>query len=338
MKKRTIFTALMVLCLSTFIFVGISFAAPVLKIAHPRPLQSETQTELEAFVEDVEKGTEGRVKCKIYGANQLGSPEQVMENVGMGTVEMLLGWPNTTLDKRFEVYCLPGAVGTYEEGRKLYKQGSPFIKLLNDVYGKFDQVIIAAYPSGFQYSSFKNEPPKSVYDPYAKKNMKIRQASLKYLVYITDGLGYTTSVLPWGEIFTALQTGIIDGLGSFSAESTYLTLRDAIKYTLPISTYLDVFFLTINKEVLDGFSDADRAAVAKAAARFQEKRFDRVVASDKEYLEKLSKHGVTVMPVTEEQKKAFQKRIKEYVWLHLRKDLGADFFDKATKAVEDSLK
>ena len=313
-------------------------AAPVLKISHPRPVQSETQADLELFVKNIEKYTNGRVKCKIYGANQLGGVEQVMENVAMGTVEMLLGWPNTTLDPKLEIYDLPGMVATYEEGRKVYKQGSPFMAVLNEAYSKFDQIVIAAYPSGFQYQLFKNKPKNDVYDPMAKKPYKLRVAGLKYLVYTTDALGYITSTMPWGEVFTGLQTGIIDGLGAYSSESTYLMLRDAIKYVLPVRTFCDMYLLTINKEVWDGFSETDRAAVAKAAAEFQEKRFSRVPASDKEYLKKLADHGVTIMNVTEKQQAAFQKRIKDYVWPRLRKDMGAAFFDKATKAAEASKK
>lgn len=341
MRKSIVFFSVFLIffCVLVMGFADFGYAAyPLVKIAHPRPVQSATQADLEGFVKNIEKYSEGRVKCKIYGANQLGGPEQVMENVAMGTVEMLLGWPNTTLDNQLEVYCLPGMVSTYDEGRKVYKQGSPFINILNEVYGKHNQMVIAAYPSGFQYTFFKNKPDKSVYDPYAKKSIKLRQAPIKYLVYITDGLGYMTSTMPWGEVFTGLQTGIIDGLGSFSAESAYLSFRDAINYVLPVKTYLDVYLLTINKELWDSFSDNDKKAVSKAAAEFQEKRFNAVVESDKMYLKKLADHGVEILNITDEQQAAFQKRIKQYVWEHLRKDLGPKFFDKVTKAAEASVK
>ena len=339
MKKiNSTLAAFFLIGLCLFAFAAESDAATKkMKLSHPRPLTTLMHQDMELFAAKVKEYTEGRVELILYGAGQLGSSEAVMESVGMGTVEIMLGWPNTTLDQRLEVYSMTGLAMNYDEAAKVYKQGSPYMDILQDVYASQNHKILATYPTSFCCMSFIKEP-KDIYNPEAKHTEKMRVAPINALRYMPEAIGYITSPVPWGETFTALQTGVVDGLGHLGPELTYLTFRNVIKYYFPVNLYLDVYLLSINLELWEELSQADRDAISKAAAEIEVKRFKDAPDEQQSWVDKLEESGVKILPITDEQQTTLQLKVRDFVWTNIKNDIGLEFFEKVTKAAEESKK
>ncbi|MEI8634008.1 hypothetical protein P4S72_21830 [Vibrio sp. PP-XX7] len=67
---------------------------------------------------------------------------------------------------------------------------------------------------------------------------------------LADNLGYIGSPLPFSEAFTAVQTGVVDGVIGSGAEGYYASFRDVTKTYIPLNTHFEFWYLMINSERL----------------------------------------------------------------------------------------
>lgn len=336
MKKRLFIITLLVVILSVFM-VNCAYAKPVKwKLSHHRPLGTPIDKDMQKFAADVKEATEGRVIIEVFPAAQLGGSEVVMERVGMGSIEMMLGYPTSTIDPHLEIYGLPAIAKNYDELYKLLGHGTPFMNILQDAFAKSDIHTLASYAVGFVGLSFK-KPIPNMLDPKAKHTEKVRTATLNSFRYPAEALGYLATPIPMGDLFTALQTGIVDGSYGNGPEVIYLQYRDVVKCFVHIKAQADIFFLIVNKDAFEDLDKKDQEAITKLAAKLEKDRFLEAAEDEEGWLDKLDEKGTKVYRLSDEQINDFHSTIREYSWPKLREAIGADFFDKAIKAREESL-
>lgn len=307
------------------------------KLSHHRPVNSQLDKDMIQFANDVDKATSGRVKIEVFPAAQLGGSELVMERVGMGAVEMMVGFPSSTMDPKLDIYSLPGIAKDFSDLRKLFRAGSPYMKILEKTFNDLDIHVLASYCTAFSGMCFKGEP-SNILDPAAKHKEKIRVPSINSYRYAAESLGYLTTPLPWGEVFTALQTGVVDGVSGPAAEPTYTSLRDVIKCYVPVNSQADTFFLLVNTDSFKKISKEDQAAIMKLASALEDSRFKVAGKEQTMWENRLKESGVKVYSLTDAQLAAFQKTIQDYSWPKLRKDMGEAFFDGVIAAWKTALK
>ena len=335
MKKLVAFILILV---SLFIWQVQSVeAASKWKLSHHRPVGSPIDLDLHKFSKDVEKVTEGRVVIEIYPAAQLGGSDIVMERVGIGAIEMLLGYPTSTLDPKLDMYSVPAIAGDYAELQKLFTHGSPFMDKIHQTFGELDIYTLVSYCVGFTGLGLK-EPIDGMLDPNKKHKEKIRSATLNSFRYPAEAIGYLATPIPMGDLFTALQTGIVDGSYGNGPEVVYLQFRDVIKHFIPIRAQADIFFLVVNKDVFLNLSEKDQKAIKEVAAKFEKDRFAVAEKDEEMWLKRLEEKGTKIHRLSEAQTKAFHKVIADYSWPKLRVDIGSKYFDEAMKEREKLLK
>lgn len=333
MKK--IFLSL--LCGALLLAVGANECLAVTwKMAHNRPVTDNVQKNLEVFAHEVENGTDGRVKIQIYPAGQLGGGDAVFEKVAMGSVEMLCGWMNPTLDEKLEVYIIPGFVNNYEDISKMYAVGSPYMNILSELCERLGIKILGSYAQYMAGCAFVEEPNEPL-NPNAIHNEKVRILAARTHAYIWEGLGYKATPIAYAEILPSLQTGVIDGVATIGAETTYILLRDTAKYWLPANTNYEPWFIMINSDAWNSISPEDQAVVSDAAKKLEAKRWVDAPKDMAYWEQELRDQGIKVYELTDEQLDAFQTRIREYVIPKLRNDLGAEFIDEVVESINKSL-
>lgn len=335
MKK--IIIALLVVAMVS-IFASSAFAGTTKwKLGHFRPTTDDAHANLLEFAKNVKERTSGRVDIQIFPAAQLGSAETCFEKMGIGSLEMTCGWFNTTLDKRLEINIFPGAVGTYKDVRKVYRVGSPFMNILQELCTPLGIRIAGSYAQYLSGLAFI-ELPKDVLNPNAKQSQKLRVPNQKQFAWTIESLGYSVTPLPTTEIFTALQTRVIDGIATQGAQTIYMSTRDLVKYWVPLDIHYEPWFMFISEQALNKLSKQDQAVVLDECKKLEDKKFKDAEPIMREYEKKLAQHGIKVVKVSPEIKAAFQKRIREYVLPKFKVELGEEFYKKVVKAIEDSKK
>ncbi|WP_303322861.1 TRAP transporter substrate-binding protein DctP [Cloacibacillus evryensis] len=337
MQKKKFSQYLLIIFVVLLALANMADASVKWKLSHHRPVGSTIDVDLKKFASDVGKATEGRVKIEVFPAAQLGGSEIVMERVGIGAIEMVLGYPTTTMDPRFDIYNVPALAKNYDELEKLFSHGSPFMNIIHGTFAKLDMHTLMSYCVSFVGLGLKH-PVDGMLDADTKHKEKIRTATLNSFRYPAEAIGYLATPIPMNDLFTAIQTGIVDGSYGNGPEVVYLQFRDVIKSYIPIRAQSDIFFLVVNKDAFDGLDVKDQKIITDLANKFEKNRFKIAAQEENNWLKRLAEKGTKIHELNEKQVASFHKTIQDFSWPKLKKDIGEKFFNDAIKARDEALK
>lgn len=298
--------------------------AATLKISHIRPQGTIVDNELKEFAGNVETATEGDVKVKIFAASALGDYTTVQERISVGAVDMAVQPAATAASRQMQITYFPYVAANWKEAKVAYGPGGAIYEAMKELYAKQDITMLAAYPVYFGGVAL-NRDAVSPGDPNTDKGIKVRVPGIKSFQLTSDALGYISSPIPFSEAFTAVQTGVVDGVIGSGAEGYYASFRDVTKTYVPVNTHFEAWYMVINSETLADLDDEDRAALIKAATDFEAKRWERAEADQGDYEQKLADHGATIVKLSDEELAAAAKKVRAEVWPKILNDIGAEW-------------
>ena len=307
----------------TLLLAGAAQAADW-KLAHVRPQGAAIDVDLNRFADEVKAATGGKIAAKIYPASALGDYTVVQERIGVGAVEMACQPAAAAADKRFQILFFPYLVKDYAQARKNFSGDTPLRKEIAALYEKQGISVLAAWPVYFGGISL-NKEPKAPGDPDVAQGLKVRVPPMKTFQLLAENTGYMATPMPFSEVFTAVQTGVVDGIVGSGAEGYYASFRDVTKYYLPTNTHFEVWYLIINSELLAGLDDAERTRLLEVAKQFEDRRWETVEADQKKNEAKLAENGAKIVAVTPEQIAKTAAVAEQKVWPEILKDVGEDW-------------
>lgn len=247
------------------------------------------------FAELVKEKSGGRITIEVFPSAQLGEEKAVIEQVQLGAIEFTrvstgaLGGFN----KQYEVFSLPYIFDSDEHLWKFLEsdKGTELLDSLESSRMKG----LAYYSSGAR-SFYSTKPLTSIDDI---KGQKVRVIQNKVNIDLMEALGANATPMAYGEVFSALQTGIID-----AAENNYPSFLTSNHYQQAKNLILDQHqrvpeTLLISKITWDKLSETDRAIIKEAAEESvatQRAEWDRF---EKDSEEKIKAAGVTITEVTD---------------------------------------
>lgn len=178
------------------------------KIAH---LEAPTQPRhrgLEKVAALVNSRTKGEVEIKLFPASQLGNARQMVEGTQFGSIECtvmpaaFLGGFNPVVS----VFDIPFLLPNDAAKANALRMG-PFGQYVLDTFSSRGFVAIALWPNG-RKSLTSNKPINSL---QTFKGQKFRVMDSRILIEQFGSVGASAIAIPFGELYTALQTGVVDG-------------------------------------------------------------------------------------------------------------------------------
>ena len=332
MKKKCSLSFLVLIVCA--IFLSGIVQAKTLKISHVRPQDTAIDKDLRWFSETLESLSGGKMKTKIYPASSLGDYTVVQERVGLGAVDMACQPPASAADKRFQVVYFPYMVKDWQQARKNYSPGAPLRKVVGELYAEQGIQLLAAWPVYFGGIALNREPV-SPGDPEVAKGIKLRVPPMKTFQLMADNTGYLGTPIPFSDAFTAVQTGVVDGVIGSGAEGYYSSFRDVTKYYIPANTHFEVWYLIINKEYYDGLSAEEKTQLQSAADQFEERRWESAEADQAANEKQLADYGASIGPLTEAEIAAIADKIHKTVWPEVLKDVGEDWGNSVLKSIAE---
>ena len=169
----------------------------VLTLAHGLSETHTVHIAMTQFAEEVNEKTDGRVQVKIFPNGQLGSENENLEQLQAGVIAMTK-------------VSAPG-LATYNEAYNAF--GLPYIfNDTDDFYHVMDShdgfVTLTYYTSGARSFYTKD---RAIRTPADLKGLKIRVQDMKSQTDMMNYLGGIPVAMSYGDVYTSLQTGIIDG-------------------------------------------------------------------------------------------------------------------------------
>ena len=207
MKKGTwIFIAVGILLLGIS-FPGLSRAAEkVIKLGHVLDTKHPYHIGSLHFAKRAAELTKGKVEVQVYPSSQLGNERELVEAMQVGTIEM--GASTTAVGARFvkemEIFNLPF----------LFKDFQHLYKILDSQFG--EDLNSAAQKRGLRVLGWWVGGSRSIYarkpisDLASMKGMKVRTIENPVVLATWKALGLIPTPIPFGEVYTALQQGVVD--------------------------------------------------------------------------------------------------------------------------------
>ncbi|WP_339230500.1 TRAP transporter substrate-binding protein [Oceanobacillus sp. FSL K6-2867] len=233
-----------------------------LRLAENHPDDYPTAIGDKEFARLVKEKTEGRYEIEVYSGGQLGEESEVLEQAQLGTIDLarVNAIPLTQFSQDIGVLSMPYLFED-EEAKWEKLNGEVGQDLLATLDGS-NLVGLAFYDSG-ERSFYNSERP--IEKPEDMAGLKIRVQNSELAIDIVETLGASATPMEYGEVYSALQTGVIDG-----AENNFPSYYTSNHYN--VSKYFTVNGYQGNPEVLlaseslwNELSDEDKEAFREAA-------------------------------------------------------------------------
>lgn len=268
----------------------------VLKAADVHPAGYPTVVAVENMGKKLEAATNGRLKMQMFPGSVLGGEKEMIEQTQVGAIQILrtsLG-PIGPVVPEVNVFNMPFVFRDPAHMRAVI-DGPIGQELLDKVSASPAKLVGLAWMDGGSRSLYTKKPVRT---PADLKGQKIRMMGNPLFVDTMNAMGGNGISMGYGEVFTALQTGVIDGAEN-NPPSLYTAnhFKAGAKYYTQTNHLIIPEILVMSKVSYDKLSPADQALVKKFAREAQiEQRalWDAAVA---DYTAKLKAEGVEFIQI-----------------------------------------
>lgn len=263
-----------------------------IKLAHSLDINHSVHKAMEFMAERVAEKSDGKLTIDIYPGGQLGSEREALELLQIGSLGMTKVSAATmeNFAPAFKVFSLPYLFRDKEHlfnvidgeiGRELLKKGEEFW-----LHG------LTYYDAGSRSFYTVNKP---VNEPEDLEGMKIRVLASQTAVNMIQAFGGSATPISWGELYTALQQGVVDGAEN-NPPSFYLSRHYEVakNYTLDEHTMIpDV--LLISDHVWDNLTLQEQQWMQEAAEESAVLQRELWAEAEAEALAAVKEAGVNVI-------------------------------------------
>ncbi len=301
MNRRTTLTALSTLLAATGLCLSLAAQAQtkaVIKLGWTTSdgAQDPYAVGARAFKTSVERDSRGTVEVQLFPNRALGDERQMLEGMRFGTVDagIITNAVVAQLEPTFSINDLPFLFSSESQAHKLL-DGPVGTELAAKLASK--GITVLGYMEGGFRNMINNKRPVST--PADVKGVKYRVMQNPVYIDMFNSLGGSAVPMAWGETFTAVQQGTIDGL------EIPLAVIDANKY-YEVTKYLSltnhtysVIELVISKRALDKLSPEQRSAVMSAAKTATAIQRQVALADAQKTLGTLEKNGMKINRISD---------------------------------------
>ena len=301
MKTNSILRALAA-CVA--IAIAASFASDAgaqakkqVKISHATAADVANDNHMVAFIiASYINANSDTLEARIYPANQLGEERAVVEGMQLGsgaTIHIGGTAIHGNFIKRMGVLDLPFLWHSYDHYHHV-------------IDGKVGETLAAEYEKlgikvlGWQDSwGYRNvvTTKKEIKKPEDLKGLKIRTIQTPTYVAALNAMGANATPMAFGEVYTSLQTGVIDGFEHASAVIYTGKYYEVAKYITLTEHLFGPTVTVISKKEWDGYTDKEKEVVAAAAKLAQDVNRSLSVQRAAEAMDKLKAKGMIVNPI-----------------------------------------
>lgn len=272
----------------------------------------------------IEEGTNGEVQVDVFYQNELGSQAEVFDLLVAGDLDMMINWPITAYDERLGVLFTPYMVTSWEEAFEAYKPGGWVNEMLGGIFGDLGIKFFGPWPEGFNGIASAN---KYAMTPEEAKDLKIRVPAMFPMAESVQALGYQTATIDWSEVFTAIQTGVVDGDGANIIYWDYEYFRDVLDYYNQTKQQFITGVMTMNQDSFDSLTPEQQQVVQEAAMTVMNEAFDQAQERDQYYIDQAKAAGMEYVEPTPEQLAEMAKHVREQVWPLMEERIGSEIMD-----------
>ena len=234
----------------------------VLKAADVHPAGYPNVVAVESMGKKLEKATDGRLRIQMFPGGVLGGEKEMIEQTQVGAINILrtsLGSVGTVVPE-VNVFNMPFVFRSPDHMRKVI-DGEIGDELLGKITASSARLVAIGWMDGGSRSLYTKKPVRSAAD---LKGQKIRMIGNPLFVDTMNAMGGNGISMGYGEVFTALQTGVLDGAENNSP--SYFTsnhFSTGAKYYSQTNHLIIPELLVVSKATWDKLKPEDQALLRK---------------------------------------------------------------------------
>lgn len=301
----------------------------VLKAVTAFPSSLDFAQSFLGFIDKVNEAGKGVVQIQYMGGPEVVPPPQQAQAVRRGVVDMQYGPGTYYLGDMPEVDAWVGSTVSAMEARD-----NGGFEIMQKVYeDKLGAYLLAHIDTGVDFHIYLTEEPKRTEDGGIDlSGLKLRSQPI-YREFF-DALGATSVSVPVPEVYTALERGVVDGVGWPLVGIQDLSWDKFLKYRVDPAFFQTDLCIIMNVDKWNGLSDEAKAILTKVATEHEQSSYDHYQTVIKETDKAVQEAGMQVIDITGDAREEYLEMAFETAWNRLKAS-GSDQFDALRAAYYD---
>ena len=263
-----------------------------LKLAHTQSSVHPVHKSMEKFAELVKEKTNGAIEIEIFSNGVLGDERKYVESLQMGLLDMAKVSTNSleNFSPIYSLFAIPYVFEGMKHGRKFLNS-----EKMEDIYtatvGPLDILGLTWYDAGGRNYYTRD---RAILKPEDFKGLVMRVQSSQIQIETAEALGGSATPVDWGELYTAIQQGVVDGADNGIVPFVDNNLCEVAKHYSFTEHVLAPDVLLIKNSVFAKMTSEQQAAI-KEAARESTLFHDEIWgAAEQEAIAKCKSLGVSI--------------------------------------------
>lgn len=229
------------------------------------PFENPAHACTAVFSNIVTADTNGSVTVEVFGSNQLGSASEHVQQLRDGVIQATLTSTGALASyyPRIDVLNLPFAFANNAATYEVFD--GPFGEALaTDIEATLGDVVVLGFPDTGGFFAVTNSQ-RPIADLADFDGIRIRTMTLPSHQTIVQALGAEAYPLSWGEVYSGLQTGVIDGQMNPVPIISFANFAEVQQYMTLTNHLFSPYTFMINREFFEGLSESEQATLRVAA-------------------------------------------------------------------------
>ncbi|MBQ3568557.1 MAG: TRAP transporter substrate-binding protein [Anaerotignum sp.] len=264
-----------------------------LKLAHIYSTNSNEDKYFNEFKNRVEEQTGGAVTISIFPNSQLGSEAETMQQVVLGTIDIAFGegssWANAVNKPELGVFGLPYLCSDLDGQAAIMRE--MVIQEGTDMMVPTGIRPLFSFSGSIRHAILATDP---IYTLEDCQGVKMRVPEVTLFVDTWKNLGSNPTTTPWGDVYTAISQGVVDGAEVDACTIVDSNLQEVTKYYSKTGHISTINIAAINEDKWQSIPTEYQDIILKVGAEVQEEQVEARKVADDEAVAVMEAAGVVV--------------------------------------------
>jgi TRAP-type C4-dicarboxylate transport system substrate-binding protein len=306
-------------------------AAPeiTLRFAGQLPPEHIGTTYMNEIAKTIAERSGGRIEVKVYPANQLGDYGLVHQELIKGTIDMAMISAPGDIDPRINFVYINGFATDYAQLEKTFVTGGWAYKKMDELNQALGVKFLGFNVEGF-IGIASTKPLVEPLNPKVDKGVLCRVPNMAAYQLPAVAMGFRIMTIPYSDLYTSLQTGVVDSVDGLPPAAAYAILKDVTKYWYQLNYSIEVEPYFMSMKTWEKLKPEDREMISEVVAKIAERSIPLAKTEDAKSMQLMREAGIEVFTYTAEELSDIQRAVAG-TWPALSDTMTKPFMDEFVK-------
>ena len=241
------------------------------------------------FSKRIAELSDERIQVNVFYQNELGGQGESFDQLLKGNVHFMLEWPMTAYDRRLALGFVPYLVLDWEDAISAFENGGWLLELMAPIYAENNLKFLGPYPEGFGGIATRD---RYATNTKGAQGIKVRSQTIFPLPQTVRAMGFEAVPIDWSEVYTAIQTGVVDGDSGNVIYWDYQYFGDILDYYVHSRQNFAFSVLAMNLDTFKDMSNEDQSIIETAAREMVTQQFINARNEDEHWIRTAQENGM----------------------------------------------